>query len=124
MAIVIPLIGLLDEPIMPTIRDETVTKNAPKMMTNKPNNNLLPILAPGINVPGIKAITANKTRLPMPTTFMERSLSVLGTLVSAAAPSFFNEPILPLKEEMIVGIVFINVIKPPAATAPAPICLI
>ena len=36
----------------------------------------------------------------------------------------FNEPILSLKEEIIVGIVLINVIKPPAATAPAPICRI
>ncbi len=32
--------------------------------------------------------------------------------------------LLPLKEEIIVGIVFIKVIKPPAATAPAPICRI
>ena len=43
VAIVIPLIGLLDEPIKPTIRDETVTKNAPKIITSNPNNNLLPI---------------------------------------------------------------------------------
>ena len=81
------------------------------------------MLAPGINVPGINAITANKTRLPIPTTFIERSRSVLGTFASAVAPPFFNEPILPLKEEMIVGIVLIKVMKPPAATAPAPICL-
>ncbi len=116
--------GLFDEPIKPTMREETVTKNAPKMMINSPSNNLLPILLPGISVPGINAITNNNTRLPIPTTFIERSLSVLGTLAATPAPSFLREPILPLKEEMIVGIVFIKVMNPPAATAPAPICLI
>ncbi len=38
-----------------------------------------------------------------------------------STPLFFRDPILPLNEEIIVGIVLINVIKPPAATAPAPI---
>src|SRR6185369_10180334 len=105
--------GLLDEPINPTMRDDTVTKKAPKIMMSNPNNNLLKIELPGIKVPGINAITINKTILPMPTTFIERSLSVLGTFASTLAPFFFNDPILPLKDEMIVGIVFIKVIKPP-----------
>jgi hypothetical protein len=39
-----PLIGLLDEPIKPTMRDETVTKKAPKMTTSNPSNKRLPIL--------------------------------------------------------------------------------
>ena len=50
---------------------------------------------------------------------MLRSLSVRFT--TAAADLSFTDPILSLKDEIIVGIVFINVIKPPAATAPAPI---
>ncbi len=119
---VIPDIGLLDDPINPTILDDTVTKKAPNIITNKPSNNLLPILLPGISVLGNNAITNNRIRLPIPTTFIERSLSVRGTTVSASRPlPFFNEPMLPLKEEIIVGMVFINVMKPPAATAPAPI---
>ena len=113
--------GLFEEPIRPTMRDETVTKKAPKMITNKPNNNLLPIEVPGINLSGRNAIIKTKSKLPIPTTFNERSFSVRKT-DDATPPSFFKEPKLPLNDETIVGIVFINVIKPPAATAPAPIC--
>jgi hypothetical protein len=122
VAMVIPLTGLLEEPIKPTIRDATVTKNAPNTITSNPNNNLLPIEVPGISELGISAITSTRTRLPIPTIFIDRSLSVLGTsMVVVLVPSFLSEPILPLKEDIIVGIVLIKVIKPPAATAPAPI---
>jgi len=72
---------------------------------------------------GSKAINNTNTKLPIPTILIDKSLSVLATSVTAA-PSFFKEPILPLKEEMIVGMVLNKVMKPPAATAPAPICLI
>src|SRR6185503_13577987 len=112
VAMVIPLIGLLEEPMRPTILDDTVTKKAPKMITSNPSNSLLPILLPGISVLGISAMTNNRIRLPMPTTLIERSLSVLGTCDSTLTPPFFNDPILPLKEEIIVGIVFIKVINP------------
>src|SRR5688572_4125909 len=100
VAIVIPLIGLFEEPIKPTMRDETVTKKAPKIITSKPSNNLLPILSPGIKLPGINAIIKTRTRLPIPTTLIDRSLSVLLT-VSLAEPAPFNEPRLPLKDETI-----------------------
>ena len=104
------------------MRDETVTKKAPKIITSSPNNNLLPIELPGIKLLGNKAMININKRLPMPTTLIEISLSVLGTLlISIFSPLI--EPILPLNEEIIVGIVFINVMNPPAATAPAPICL-
>jgi len=59
----------------------------------------------------------------MPTIFIDRSLSVLGISIFSPASPFFNEPRLPLKDEIIVGKVLIRVIKPPAATAPAPITL-
>ena len=48
VAIVMPDIGLLDEPINPTILEETVTKNAPNNTTNTPINNLLSTPSPGI----------------------------------------------------------------------------
>jgi hypothetical protein len=57
-------------------------------------------------------------KLPISTTLNERSFSVRKLAPSAPC---FNELILSLKEETIVGMVFNNVIKPPAATAPAPI---
>ena len=125
VAMVIPEMGLLEEPIKPTMREETVTKNAPKMITNNPNSSLLPTLAPGISVLGISAITAINTKLPIPTTLIDKSCSVRKVVVSALTPpDCLSEPILPLKEETIVGIVLISVINPPAATAPAPICRI
>ena len=118
VAIVIPEMGLFEEPINPTILDDTVTKKAPNITTNTPSNNLLKIVSPGTC--GKRVINKINARLPNPTIFSDRSLSVLFT-PSPPVPSF-NELILPLKEEMMVGIVFSNVIKPPAATAPAPIC--
>ncbi|MFN5760821.1 MAG: hypothetical protein ACK44U_01980, partial [Sphingobacteriales bacterium] len=48
VAMVIPEIGLLDDPINPTILEDTVTKNAPNITTNTPINNLLKRLSPGI----------------------------------------------------------------------------
>src|SRR5215831_804104 len=114
VAIVMPLIGLFDEPIRPTIQDETVTKKAPKTMINSPSSSLLPIEAPGMKLAGSSAIINIKARLPIPTILIERSLSVLGTLVVASLAPFI-EPMLPLNEEIIVGMVFIKVINPPAA---------
>ena len=119
VAIVIPLMGLLEEPISPTIREETVTKKAPNITTSKPISNFCAMLSPGNW--GKNAINKTRPMLPNNTTLILRSLSVLNT--SLVDPSVFF-PILaklPLKEETIVGIVFIKVINPPAATAPAPI---
>ena len=120
VAIVIPLTGLLLEPIMPTIREETVTKKAPNTTTKTPNNNLFKIPSPGII--GIKAISRIKPMLPKTTTFIGKSLSVL-LAVSFETVFSLMEPTLSLKEETMVGMVLSKVIKPPAATAPAPTCL-
>ena len=62
-----PLIGLLLEPIIPTMREETVTKNAPNITTKTPSNNLLPIELPGII--GMNAINNINAMLPNKTTF-------------------------------------------------------
>ena len=61
-----------------------------------------------------------KAKVPMPTTLSDKSRSV--RLVSEPPLPALIEPTLSLKEEMIVGMVLSSVIKPPAATAPAPIC--
>ena len=118
VAMVIPLIGLFEDPINPTILDETVTNNAPKIITKIPINNFCKILSPGTW--GKMAIKAMSDKLPIPTIFRLRSLSVLNT-TSFVVPEFFIELKLPLTDFIIVGIVFINVIIPPAVTAPAPI---
>ena len=78
-----------------------------------------------MSVDGMMATQRIRIKLPMPTTLMDRSFSVLGTFSSftPSTPLFFKEPILPLNEEIMVGMVLIREIKPPAATAPAPICL-
>ena len=47
VAMVIPLMGLLEEPISPTIREETVTKKAPNITTSKPISNFCAMLSPG-----------------------------------------------------------------------------
>ncbi len=74
VAIVIPDIGLLLDPIKPTIRLATVTKKNPKIMTNTPIQNLLVMESPGIC--GSKAMTPTKAKLPRITTRIERSFSV------------------------------------------------
>src|SRR4051794_9625739 len=120
VAIVIPLIGLLLEPIIPTILDDTVTKKAPNTTTKTPNNNLLKMLSPGIM--GINAMSSIKAMLPNNTTLKLKSLSVRATVLVATLS--LSEPMLSLNEKIIVGMFFNNVINPPAATAPAPTCLI
>ncbi|MEP6825656.1 MAG: peptidoglycan-binding domain-containing protein, partial [Ramlibacter sp.] len=96
VAIVIPLMGLLEEPINPTIRDDTVTNKAPKMITNIPISNFCSRLSPGTC--GSIAISATSTRLPMPTTFILMSFSVLKTAVVSPSLAwlFLIELILPL----------------------------
>ena len=79
-------------------------------------NNLLPIFSPGTC--GKIVINKISAKLPMPTTFIDRSLSVLGTSMAVPPFPFFNELMLPLKEEIMVGIVLNKVMNPPAATAP------
>ncbi len=59
-----------------------------------------------------------KAKEPNKTTLKERSFSVRETPFSDFS---FILPMLSLKEDIMVGIVFMSVIKPPAATAPAPI---
>ena len=117
VAMVIPEIGLLLEPIIPTIRLLTVTKKNPNTTIRIPIKNLFRIESPG-NI-GRNDISKIKARLPIKTVLNERSFSVRET---ATPPFSFIELTLSRNEEMIVGIVFIRVMNPPAATAPAPIC--
>ncbi len=119
VAIVMPDIGLLLDPTRPTMRLATVTKKNPKIITNTPIKSRWKTPSPGMF--GRTAVSAINIRLPIITTLKERSCSVRATL---AVPFSFSDETLSRNELMIVGIVFINVMNPPAATAPAPICFI
>src|SRR5690606_40711141 len=56
------------------------------------------MLLPGISVLGSTAIISSSTRLPIPTTFIDRSRSVRGTFCSStpSTPLFFIDLMLPL----------------------------
>jgi hypothetical protein len=118
VAIVIPLIGLELVPMMPTIRLETVTKKNPKTTIMTPRSALPRIDAPGRN--GSSAMMTTSATQPPSTNVSGRSRSVRFWPAASAAPPRIDAR-LPLKAETIVGIVLISVMKPPAATAPAPI---
>src|SRR5437867_13257965 len=74
VAMVMPLIGLLVVPMIPTMRDETVTKKNPKTMIRTARRRL-----PGKRVgrPGMNsAIPRARTTEPIITTLIGMSLSV------------------------------------------------
>ncbi len=117
VAIVIPEIGFELDPMMPTMRLATVTKKNPNTIIRTPSKSLLKILSPGIC--GMNAINTTSRRLPPRTTVNGKSRSVRRTATPALLS--FIEATLSLNDEMIVGRVLRRVMKPPAATAPAPI---
>ena len=115
---VMPETGFELVPMRPTMREETVTKKNPKTMMSTPSSSRPPRL------PGMKGRTARmrtSARLPNTTTERGRSRSVRGTRAAVAPAPPRKEARLPLKLATMVGSVLISVMKPPAATAPAPI---
>ena len=114
VAIAIPDTGLLEEPISPTIRDETDAKKKPKITTIK-----APIGFTG-NV-GISQIAITITTIIASKIGIGRSCSVRGAFLSACFLDILA--IACLKVRIISGKVLIKLIIPPAATAPAPMYL-
>jgi hypothetical protein len=116
-----PLIGLFDDPINPTMRLDTVTKKNPNTTISTPSSSLLSTLSPGTN--GNSATITASPRLPPITTDIGRSRSVR-FVATTSRPDLaaFRCAMLPRTAPTIVGIVFKSVMNPPAATAPAPIC--
>ena len=84
VAIVIPEMGFDEEPISPVRRDDTVTKRKPKTTMRTAPTNLVPI--PASRSIGAAMIAAMRTMIPIPTNFMDRSLSVRGTAAAPAPP--------------------------------------
>src|SRR4051812_10159359 len=114
VAIVIPEIGFDDEPMRPTIREETVTKKKPNTTTRSEARTF-----PWVGICGATARKIAKRTVPPRTTVSGRSCSV-----RARPPAWvFAEKSFTLSrnDEMIVGMVRASVIRPAASTAPAPV---
>ena len=112
VAIVMPEIGLEDDPISPVMRDDTVAKKKPNTMMRTDARMLPCVGSPGITIrkigederaaedDGHRDVALGAQRPP-----------------PAAAPN----PLRPSRaDEMIVGSVRPSVMRPAASTAPAP----
>ena len=113
---VMPDTGFELVPMMPTMRDDTVTKKKPNTTMRMPSR-MRPPKVPGRN--GSRARMAIKATMPPMTTPMGMSWLVREVEAAPAPPR--RLAMLPLNAATMVGIVFSRVMKPPAATAPAPI---
>ncbi len=114
VAMVIPETGFDDEPIRPTILDETVTKKNPKMTTRIEATKL-----PCVGIAGAMARNSANSTVPMST--MLRGISRSVRLWPPAAPLALKSLMLSRNDETIVGIVRASVMRPAASTAPAPV---
>jgi hypothetical protein len=81
VAMVMPEMGLEEEPIRPTMREETVTKMKPKTMTRTATSSRLRKELPGMK--GRATSTNTRARLPAMTVTKERSRSVRRMLAAA-----------------------------------------
>src|SRR5262245_33003976 len=113
VAIVIPEIGLDDDPINPVIREDTVAKKNPKMRMST-----AAMTFPVLGSPGASVRKTASRREPPSTTAIGTSRSVR---VWPAWPTLLDRFLrLPRADETIVGIVRARVMRPEASTAPAP----
>src|SRR5579863_1243223 len=113
VAIVIPEMGLEEEPIKPTMRDDTVTKK-------KPNTTIITAERKLVGMFGIMDIKTTSATLPTNTYTRGISLSVRDFTTALSLRLSLRSLKESRKALIIVGNVFINVISPPKVTAPAP----
>ncbi len=118
VATVMPEIGLEDEPISPVSREDTVTNRKPNtMMSSAPRKFMCSA--------GVAMMPTMRTIMPMPTKLMGRSRSVRGTKAAVSARVASARPERKsrrpaLRPCQIVGSERTRLMRPPAATAPAP----
>ena len=111
VAIIIPEIGLFEEPTIPTMRLDTVAKKNPKITINNAPRKLT-------GTEGTNQIASAIIKLPISTMFIGKSFSVLVWLLFAPFPN----PLSVFEKVFAInGNDFIKLMIPPAATAPAPI---
>ncbi len=119
-AIVMPLVGFDVTPTRPTIRDDTVTKKNANTTTHTAATARTGDDPTAPKTCGTSANTPAMISSPKPTVFSERSSPVRGT-VTDASPSRSRSCRVPMRKlSTIVGMLRISVIRPAAATAPAP----
>jgi len=116
VAMVMPEMGLDEVPMMPTMREETVTKKKPKRtirtdIKSEPGNG--PCGKPGRIARMMTIASDPKMTGPM---LMSRSVRLTATAF-ARSPKLLSDS---RKAETIVGIVLMSVMTPAQATAPAP----
>ena len=118
VAMVMPEIGLLDEPTSPVSRDETVTNR-------NPNSRIItaPSMPHGVTPSpndGTNISAAASPRLPNSTTSIDRSRSVRAVSSAPAARLARRSRNPDTIEARISGSARNMLMMPPAATAPAP----
>ncbi len=113
VATVMPEMGLDDEPISPVMRLDTVTKKKPKSTISTAETRL-------IWRTGASQMATAMPREPPSTSFIERSCSVRATTTLAWPLPACRLASPPRNAEMMVGIARPRAMKPPVATAPAP----
>ena len=113
VAMAIPDTGLLEEPIRPTIREDTVAKKKPKTTT--------------ITAPSRFTGKAGSSQMATAMTTMATSSTGMGISCSVrsaeALPALFMPCMACLKVRTIRGKLLIRLMIPPVATAPAPMYL-
>jgi len=113
VATVIPEVGLEELPISPVMRAETVTKKNPSTRTSSAERRL--------TWSGGEHQTAQKrSSVPPTTTVIGRSRSVLGTFTSWPWRVARKVRTLRRNAPTMAGMERIRLIRPPVATAPAP----
>jgi hypothetical protein len=117
-----PEMGFEEVPMSPAMREETVTNRKPKITTRIDAIRLAPapVGAPGTGLKVRKAhIRATITAEPARTRVMGRSREVRPC--TTGAPVDLRRSAAPARSApTMVGVVLIRVMRPAAATAPAP----
>ena len=113
VAMVMPEIGLDEEPMRPVIRDDTVTKKNPKMTMSAEASEVPLRRHPG-------AAARKMASASEPSKHHGQRQVALGAALPAAPPSPSPSRCRG-SDETIVGSVRASVISPEASTAPAPV---
>ena len=111
---VMPEIGLDEDPMSPVIRDDTVTKKKPKMTIRTAARKF-----PWVGILGATARKIASSSDPPSTKIIGRSRSV--RICAAPLDFALKSFTLSRNDETIVGSVRASVIRPEASTAPAPV---
>ena len=119
VAMAIPLIGFDDEPSSPVIREETTAKKKPKTMMATAER--MDTAIPGTALSwGRNAMKTASAIDPTSTIEMGMSLSVRRRCCPSPSAVSRRSRKEARKLSTIVGMAFIRLMMPPAATAPAP----